>query len=950
MSIQLAPGMEPVPNYRLVKFLGKGGFGQVWEAVAPGGTRVALKFIHLTGKQGRKEFYAIRVIKNIRHANLVPVIALWLLDQQGALLEDSLIEQADPKSSQMLPHFDSPEKITATPAELVIAMGLGDKSLYDRLKECRDEGQQGIPPEELVEYMHAAAHGIDFLNRPTHDLGNGPISIQHCDIKPQNIMLLGDSAQICDFGLARVLSQNEDKRHSIGLGSPAYAAPETLTREGPGAYTDQYSLAISYYELRCGQLPFPDDATVIEAMQFHLEGRLDYSLLPAAEQSVIRRATSRDPEQRFPTAIKMVRALDRAISGAMGTTEEVEDPPSGSFQQKILSPDTNMGKGYQLTKRVRRIQRDEIWEAQDAKKRHATVVFRDLNFGKIKPDLEPLKLLEILEEHPHLLPLKDYWLLDSNLDPVTNGLDKQLQDGADKLVLVSGQSGKTILQRLEEVRETGSGIPFKELLGYMQQLAEALDFLNAREHDFGGRKVSILHQNVLPLNITLSSANMVRLGNFSYAFLLDDDTVSITDSNCLPHVSFTPPEAIEGYLSRWGDQYALAILFLHLQRGMLPFDATGSTKELLKQVREGNIDLAHLPPGVAEVIQRATQADPYQRFATCKEFVKALKETQSRATPSRSAAPASTAGPSTPRTTLEPNWEGPATSGKSGVDNSGDEKRSSPPSYRQTVMPEDSFPSGMSKVGSFSGGSASIPPLGGEQPLAPEAGGADSTSRNTPGDPPSSPRRSPGSDQAPSKPQPTQQSTPPKQPATSDSKRQSPGKVAPKAPSQTQQPPKPSSPPSGRTALDDDFGSAMDSSLRMRPAFSGEEPIRRSPPNQSARTSRAPQEPSPQPQSLRGTLLEGPTMSQPGNWQSQTPGNEPSTFGMSSSNRDTYVESPSMKDTPREPKVRKTFFADQSEKGQTPQSNEVLITIAGTLGVLLVIGIVLLVVISVVSS
>ena len=50
------------------------------------------------------------------------------------------------------------------PAELIIAMGLGDQSLHDRLEKCQAEGLPGIPDEELLGYIEDSAEAIDFLN------------------------------------------------------------------------------------------------------------------------------------------------------------------------------------------------------------------------------------------------------------------------------------------------------------------------------------------------------------------------------------------------------------------------------------------------------------------------------------------------------------------------------------------------------------------------------------------------------------------------------------------------------------------------------------------------------------------------------------------------------------------------------------------------------------------
>jgi len=334
-------GDEPVPGagYRLVGFLGRGGFGEVWKATTPGGAEAAVKIIQLGGAEGRKEFRALQLVKRIRHPNLMPLVAFWLKNDEGAVLDDIAPDVPEVPSPEvpaetvcgtvMAPTAFPPPR----PAELIIAMGLGDKSLMDRLQECRASGLEGIPVEELLGYMEDTAEAIDYLNSPVHDQGSGPIAIQHCDIKPHNLMIVGGAVQVCDFGLARMMGVD---RVTTGAASIAYAAPELLDSNSVSSSTDQYSLAITYFELRTGKLPYRDDTigAVLDAKQ---QETLELSACTPSEQEVLRRATSRDSSRRFPSTTEMVKALRRATAiGPEGVAGEPQPSLRGRAWVAVL--------------------------------------------------------------------------------------------------------------------------------------------------------------------------------------------------------------------------------------------------------------------------------------------------------------------------------------------------------------------------------------------------------------------------------------------------------------------------------------------------------------------------------------------------------------------------------------------------------------------------------------
>lgn len=292
MTAVLADGLQIVPGYRLEVQLGKGGFGEVWRAIGPGKVPVALKIITAKGSiSGEREFKSLDLLRDLRHPNLLPVQAYWLLDDDGVVIEDD-----------------------RHPSSIVIAMLLGGKNLRQRLEECRKRGFAGISPRELLELLRDAAKGIDFLNKPIHKLGDRVVAIQHRDIKPENLMIVGGGLMVADFGIAGVMESNRAHTTNAAM-TFNYAAPELFDYTAT-AWTDQYALAISYAELRCGSLPFPPHSSPMQVIRIHTEGRHDFSKLSDGEQAILRRATSKVPEQRYPTCQDMIADLDAAVRAA----------------------------------------------------------------------------------------------------------------------------------------------------------------------------------------------------------------------------------------------------------------------------------------------------------------------------------------------------------------------------------------------------------------------------------------------------------------------------------------------------------------------------------------------------------------------------------------------------------------------------------------------------------
>jgi eukaryotic-like serine/threonine-protein kinase len=170
------------------------------------------------------------------------------------------------------------------------------------------------------------ADGIPLLIQMCHGLGHAhDLQIIHRDLKPENIMLVPDStalngfrAVVMDFGLAKERRAGPDvvklTATGIVLGTPEFMSPEQIRGKPLDGRSDIYALAVLAFELFTGQLPFTGKSAQ-ETMIARLRGaptqlREVKADLPAKLETVISKALSVNPAERYGTMEEMAHALE----------------------------------------------------------------------------------------------------------------------------------------------------------------------------------------------------------------------------------------------------------------------------------------------------------------------------------------------------------------------------------------------------------------------------------------------------------------------------------------------------------------------------------------------------------------------------------------------------------------------------------------------------------------
>jgi uncharacterized RDD family membrane protein YckC/predicted Ser/Thr protein kinase len=268
----------PVPgqtfgDYRILRLLGQGGMGEVFEAEhGETGRRVALKVMShaLASEQDRKRFLREgRLAASVNHPNVV--------------------------------YIHGSEEIDGVP---VITMELvHGGTLKDRLKR---EG-----PLPITDAVETALHLVAGLEAASNT------GVLHRDIKPANCFVTADgTVKVGDFGLSiSTLARGESLLTAAGsvLGTPAYASPEQLRGEELDARSDIYSVGATLYHLLTGSTPFAaaDFVKLItEVLDKQPEApHIARPDMPVELSKVIQRCLAKDRKARFQSYAELRDAL-----------------------------------------------------------------------------------------------------------------------------------------------------------------------------------------------------------------------------------------------------------------------------------------------------------------------------------------------------------------------------------------------------------------------------------------------------------------------------------------------------------------------------------------------------------------------------------------------------------------------------------------------------------------
>ena len=261
---------QRLANYRVIRLLGKGGFGDVYlgEHIHLN-TQVAIKVLQtrLVGSHLEQFLVEAQTIARLVHPHIVRILDFGVEDDIPFLVMDyapnGILRQRHPKG---IP----------------------------------------VPAKSVVAYVRQVAAALQYA----HDR-----KLIHRDIKPENMLLdLKGDVLLSDFGLVLIAQSTGSRTTKEVAGTIAYMAPEQINGK-PRPASDQYALGIVIYELLSGERPFNGSFGEIATQHLMIPPAALYGRVadvsPAMEE-VVFTALAKDPQQRYASVQDLAIALEQA--------------------------------------------------------------------------------------------------------------------------------------------------------------------------------------------------------------------------------------------------------------------------------------------------------------------------------------------------------------------------------------------------------------------------------------------------------------------------------------------------------------------------------------------------------------------------------------------------------------------------------------------------------------
>jgi tetratricopeptide (TPR) repeat protein len=272
----MRPGMVVAGKFALLRQLGEGGVGVVFEAEDTWiGRRVAIKVLHAHLSD---------------HAD---VLARFRREARAAAMTHH---------PNIVAVYEVGQRRNGAP--YIVQELLDGETLREKMVI-----KQKLAPTEMIEIMVPVMGAIAAAHRA---------GIVHRDIKPDNIFLTRTPEgaivpKLIDFGIAKITSSEHQTLTGALLGTPAYMSPEQVSGEVADARSDIWSLGAVMYEMLSGRCVFeaPSGAAVLAKVLTETPPPLSRRApgLPPELVAVVHGALERDRERRFPTMAAFLDAL-----------------------------------------------------------------------------------------------------------------------------------------------------------------------------------------------------------------------------------------------------------------------------------------------------------------------------------------------------------------------------------------------------------------------------------------------------------------------------------------------------------------------------------------------------------------------------------------------------------------------------------------------------------------